>query len=89
MLRHQNVAHDAETKLGAQVPKRRDEILLEALRVEKPGAAISAGGQEVQMIQTIIVQWPGHEAILHPSALTLRRHQTAMSDAMKGAARFE
>jgi hypothetical protein len=54
MFRHQDIAEEPESKLGAQLCPRGDEFALEELRVENLRAAIGAGGQKVKIVFTVV-----------------------------------
>lgn len=58
MLRYQHVAKDSETQLGTKIAERLGELQFEPVRVEGAAAAINIRGQEVSMIQTVIVPLP-------------------------------
>jgi hypothetical protein len=54
MFRHQDIAEKPEPQLGAQLCQRDDEFALEPLGIENRRAAISAGGQKVKIVFTVI-----------------------------------
>lgn len=78
MFRHQDVPHDSESKFNAQVGEYLDKVVLESVRVKQAGAPISAGGEIVKMVESIIVSLRSHARILPQRGIDVP--QTSQTD---------
>ena len=54
MLGHQDMAEQPESQFGAQLCQGGDEFALEDLGIDNRRGAISAGGQKVKIVFTVI-----------------------------------
>jgi len=74
VLGHENPAHQQEAQRLAELPQHVDEIAPERLDFEKPHAAISAAGDELQFRGTEIAQ------IYKPQSCALRQPRSSARD---------
>jgi hypothetical protein len=66
MLGHQHPSEQAEILLPAKLIEGSGKMGAETVGIKQAGAAVGAGGYEMQMIQSVVMLLPRHRAILHP-----------------------
>ena len=64
MLGHQHPSEQAEVLLLAKVGEDLNKLSAEAVRIKQAGAPVGAGGNEVQVVQSVVVPLARHGAIL-------------------------
>jgi len=58
MLRHQGMTNDLETAFVSQLIQGAYPLSLESFRIEEADASLRAAGQEMEVIQSVIMFLP-------------------------------
>ncbi len=64
MFRHQDVADHSEFELTPQGIENNDEGTAETVGIKQACTTVGAGGDKVQMVQSVIMRLAGHTGIV-------------------------